>query len=157
MKKKPPPAEEVRLPLRIVLRRPPAGVRFGLQEGEATAAGYPDAVSIQEADGVRDLVFECEVRVRRAAGKTLRFLGPFAHGPTNGRFVYITVGKRAGQPKSPWDRRAKIPLAEITPALVAAVQAAPDAVLEATLEGTLKDGSPTCATQPFAKSWSVGD
>jgi hypothetical protein len=143
------------LPLRIVLRRPPRGVRFALQRGDAAATGDAELASVQEADGERDLAFECTVRVRRTAGDALRFLGPFAHGPSGARFVYLTVGRRAGQPDSPWDRRAKVPLAGITSALADAALAAPGAVLEAALEGTLKDGSPTCATRPFTEGWAV--
>ena len=148
---------EAEIPLRIVLRRPPAGVRFALQRGETHAGKEVELEAVQEADGVGDLAFSCTVRVRPQADGTLRFLGPFAHGPTAGRFVYITVGQRAGQPQSPWDRRAKIPLAGITPELVAAVGTTQSAVLEATIEGTLKDGSPTCATRPFVErgSWTV--
>jgi hypothetical protein len=148
------PAED-HLPLRIVLRRPPAGVRFGLQRGAATAAGGAEVVDVQEADGQRDLAFECVVRVQRGAGDRLRFLGPFAHGPSAARFVYVTVGKRAGQPRSPWDRRAKVPLTGITRAMLDATLATPGATLEAAVEGTLPDGSPTCATRPFAQGWTV--
>ena len=148
-------AEEQLLPLRIVLLRPPRGVRFGLQHGDATGGAHADVIDVREADGERDLVFECAVRVRRGAEGSLRFLGPFTHGPTSGRFVYLTVGRRAGQPDSPWDRRAKIPLGGVSAALVEATLAAPGSVLEATLEGTMKDGSPTCATRPFTQGWTV--
>ena len=148
---------EAEIPLRIVLRRPPAGVRFALQRGETHAGKEVELEAVQEADGVRDLAFSCTVRVRPQADGTLRFLGPFAHGPTAARFVYITVGQRAGQPQSPWDRRAKIPLGGITSELLAAAGATKGAVLEATLEGTLKDGSPTCATRPFVEGgkWTI--
>ena len=140
---------EVEIPLRIVLRRPPVGVRFALQRGDTHAGKVAALEAIQDADGVGDLSFECTVRVRRQPDGSLRFLGPFVHGPTTARFVYITVGKRASQPMSPWDRRAKIPLAGITPEMVAAVSADSGVVLQATIEGALPDGSPTCATRPF--------
>lgn len=150
-------ASEQQLPLRIVLRRPPAGVRFALQHGAATARGEAELVAVQEADGKRDLAFECTIRVRTGDDGELRCLGPFTHGPTSGRFIYITVGTRAGQPSSPWDRRAKIPLRGITPTLLQTALAEPGAVLEATIEGTLRDGSPTCATRPFVDGggWTV--
>lgn len=151
------PATEHQLPLRVVLRRPPAGVRFAMQHGAAKAGGLADIVDVQEADGRGDLAFECVIRVQPREDGTLRFLGPSVHGATSARFLYITVGKRAGQPTSPWDRRAKIPLSGITPALLRSVLATPGAVLEATIEGTLPDGSPTCATRPFAEggAWAV--
>ncbi len=73
---------EYQLPLRIVVRRPPAGVRFALQRGDARAGQAPEVEEIQDADGTRDLAFYCTVRVRPQPDGTLRFLGPFAHGPT---------------------------------------------------------------------------
>ena len=42
------------------------------------------------------------------------FLGPLTHGPTTGRFIYINIGKSAGQFDSCWERRLKIPLDGIT-------------------------------------------
>ena len=150
-------ANEHEIPLRIVLRRPPAGVAFALQRGETQAGHDVTLECVQQADGRGDLAFECTVRVRPQPDGTLRFLGPFAHGPTAGRFVYITVGQRAGQPSSPWDRRAKIPLAGITSEQVNEVVARGGAVIEAAIEGTLPDGSPTCATRPFVsgRGWTV--
>ena len=147
---------EHELPLRIVLQRPPAGVAFALQRGETQAGHEVSLECVQTADGRGDLACECTVRVRPQPDGTLRFRGPFAHGPTAGRFVYITVGQRAGQPHSPWDRRAKIPLAGITRELLAMVGTTKDARLEATIAGTLPDGSPTCATRPFVAggSWA---
>ena len=148
---------EHELPLRIVLRRPPAGVAFALQRGETQAGKEASLQCVQTADGRSDLAFDCTVRVRSQSDGTLRFLGPFTHGPTAGRFIYITVGQRAGQPDSPWDRRAKVPLAGISLAHVEAVLKRQDACVEAAIEGTLPDGSPTCATRPFmpGRSWTV--
>lgn len=146
---------DIELPMRIVLRRPPAGVRFALQHGAAGANGKAALVGALDADGHGDLVFELTVRARIGDDGSIRFLGPFTQGPPNARFVYITVGTRAGQLDSCWDRRAKVPLAGISAAMARATQAAPAAVLEATVEGTLPDGSPTCATRPFVKAWHL--
>ncbi len=58
--------------------------------------------------------------------------------------------QRTRQTESPWRRRTKVPLGGITKGMVQAVLAQADARLEASLAGTHEDGSPTCATQPFA-------
>jgi hypothetical protein len=144
------PKPEFELPLRIVLLTPPAGVRFALQKGASTAKSHPELVGPQTADGKGDLAFDLTVRVRAEGHAPPRLLGPFVHGPAAQRFVYITVGQSAGQLASPWKRRAKIPLTGITAALVNAAIQRPGAWLESAVPGTLKDGSPTCATQPFA-------
>lgn len=137
------------LPLRVVLRRPPAGVCFAWQHGESPAAGHASIVDTRLADGERDLSFECSVRVRRTPAGALRFLGPYVHGPAAERFLYITVGVRAGQAGAPWDRRIKVPLRGISPAQVAAALERPGRCLEASLEGAMPDGSPACATRPL--------
>jgi hypothetical protein len=100
------------LPLRIRVVRPPAGVALGIQRG---ADEWLPPVSVS-ADAA---VLEATVRVAAdGAGAPPRVLGALAHGPPRARFVYVTWGRRAGQPESPWDRRAKVPLAGITAPLV---------------------------------------
>ena len=51
-------------------------------------------------------------------------LGPLTQGSAATRFVYICVGRRAGQVTSSWDGRVKVPLAGITQAQVKALLAA---------------------------------
>lgn len=131
------------LPLRITLVAPPAGVAFAVQLGRDGL--LPPADATPEALG-----FEFGLQLapsRGADGPTLR--GPAAQGPPAGRFVYIGVGRRAGDGASPWDRRIKVPLAGITTALVDAWRAAPRAVLEARIAGTSAKGEPVCATVPL--------
>jgi hypothetical protein len=153
----PPSVAEHALKLRIVLRRPPPGVRFALQSHATAGDRYPKFMDAKEADGEHDLAFEVTVRVQSSSNGVLRFLGPFTHGPPSSRFVYLTVGKRAGQPDSPWEHRVKIPLTAITADLLAAANAQPGSVLEAVREGTLSDGSPTSGTRPFeGEGWVVG-
>lgn len=151
------PTTDLELPLRIVLLAPPAGVNFALQHGATSGTAYPPVVDAQQGDGIRDLTFAFTIAVRREPATPLRLRGPFVQGPTDARFIYLVVGRRAGQPDSPWDRRAKVPLAGITPALVRAVLAHPGAWLEAAVPGTLPDGSPTCATRAFApgRGWQA--
>jgi len=81
------------------------------------------------------------------------FLGPLTHGPTTGRFIYINIGKSAGEIDSCWDRRIKVPLGGITWDMIE--KASTKLVLEARLPGTGKDGGPSCATVKPTEGWKV--
>lgn len=136
------------IPLRITVHRPPAGVAFAVQRGTngllAPSMNRPDK-----------LVFDFTVRVAPTeAGAAPRLLGEFTQGPPASRFVYVNSGKYASQPHTAIARRAKVPLAGITAALIESVFATKGARLETEFEGTAKDGGPTAAT---VKSivWSV--
>lgn len=122
--------------LRVVLERPPNGVDFGVQKGRG--GGY-ETILKQRATG-GDLAFEFPVGV--AAGtREPRFTGPLIQGPPAERFVYIDIGRCAGQAGTPWSRRLKIPLAGVTWEML---DAGP--VLEARIPGTARDGGPACAS-----------
>lgn len=145
----PTPSAQQEIPLRITLVGPPPGVTFCLQRGR------DELVSQQRSTGA-PLSFDFTVRVKSAGGGTLNFLGPFTQGPPVSRFVYVNSGTMAGESGTPWTRRAKIPLAGITPAMVKKVLAAPSARIEARIPGTARDGGPACATcRPIGAGWSV--
>src|SRR5690242_19099798 len=129
---------EVRL--RIVLVDPPAGVDFGIQEGKGS-----DYKTIQKEPSKGSyLAFEFTVTIKDNRNDGLpNFLGPFAQGPITGRFIYIDIGKLAGQPDSCWERRIKVPLGGISWDMIEKVSADPKAVLEARLPGRGKDGGPS--------------
>ena len=97
--------------LRVAVDHAPAGpgVAFGLQDKSG------DVI-----DGVRGprgrKTFEAPVRVTSGAGR-LNFLGPFTHGPPANRHLYLSQGTNGGEG---WVKRIKLPLASITPELVAA-------------------------------------
>ena len=140
---------EQEVSLRILVRRPPRGVAFALQRGAAELieprVASPDA-----------LVFDFTVRVgTTAVAGAPRFLGAFTQGPPSARFVYVNSGKRAGQPTSVWDRRAKVSLAGISMAMVTEASRTREARVETEMEGIGPDGGPVCAT---VKSviWRVG-
>lgn len=138
------------LRLRIILERPPAGVDFGLQQGKG--ANYR-TIQTQRSQG-DDLTFEGTVTAKGDRGDgPPNFLGPLTQGPPTGRFLYIDIGKSAGQAGSEWDRRLKVPLGGITWEMVERVEADPDLVLEARLPGTGRDGGPSCATVRPALGW----
>lgn len=78
-----------------------------------------------------------------------------AQGPTTGRFLYLDIGKLAGQADSQWERRIKVPLTGITWELIEKVSSDPKLVLEAQLPGTGKDGGPSCATVQPIGGWKL--
>jgi hypothetical protein len=137
---------EQELALLIVLENPPAGVDFGLQKGSGN--NYETIQTQRSSKG--DLSFTLSVRVGEGKDGQPNFLGPFAQGPPQQRFVYLDIGKCAGQLDTQWSRRLKIPLYGITWELIKKGKP-----LEARVPGTAKDGGPNCATvKPFA-GWKV--
>ena len=129
--------------LRLSVVKPVSGVSYSLQDKESAP------VDVRVATG-RTMLFEIPVE----AGKNgWRFLGEYVRteGKTR-RFVYIATGRQAGQAGTMWDRRAKIDLPEVTPAM-ASHAAAGGLVLEAEMPGTDAKGAPTCATVKV--DWAV--
>lgn len=138
------------LSLRIVLISPPIGVDFGIQLGKGS--NYKTILT-QRSDGT-DLTFDFAVTVQGKASDELpNFLGPLSQGPTAGRFVYIDIGKLAGQVDSIWQRRIKVPLSGISWDLIQKAISNRKLILEAQLPGTGKDGGPSCATIQPVKGW----
>jgi Family of unknown function (DUF5990) len=146
------PKSEIAVPLRIVLVDPPSGVDFGIQEGKGN--DYM-TISVQRSK-TANLQLDCTISVKgnRADGPP-NFVGPIAQGPPAGRFIYIDIGKSAGQTDSCWRRRIKIPLAGITWELIDSVAEAPPRLLQATIPGTGKDGGPSCATVKPTDGWQL--
>lgn len=128
------------LQLILSLQSPPPGVDFAVQRGRDDLV-KPFLVTT-------DLV---SFAITLTLGPLLadgspNFRGPFAQGTPADRFVYVNSGFYAGQTGTPWERRAKIRLADIPVALVESAAGKPDAALEARIEGTMKDGGPVCAS-----------
>jgi hypothetical protein len=88
---------EQELKLVIILESPPPGVDFGLQKGSGN--DYETIQTQRSKSG--DLRFEFEVRVREGKDGQPNFLGPFAQGSAQQRFVYIDIGTYAGQKNTP--------------------------------------------------------
>jgi len=142
---------EHELTLRIVVEKPPAGIDFGVQNGKGNAY---ETVQTQRSKGT-DLSFEFMVRVKTGTNSPPNFLGPFVHGPTGERFVYIDIGTCAGQTGTACSRRMKIPLKDISSDVVERVLADTHSLLETRVAGTGKNGGPTCGTvKPFA-GWQI--
>ena len=128
------------LQLRIIVDHPVPDVLLRLQRGK-NELHEPTSTSPAQ------VIFDFSVRVGPPRlGGAPNFLGPFTQGPPDARFVYVNVGKRAGQRDTTWDRRAKVPLTGITATQVKAVLASPRSRLEAHMPGRGANGEPTCAT-----------
>lgn len=145
-----PPKIEAEVRLRIVLVDPPADVDFGIQEGKGNAYTTIHKQRSKKAD----LSFEFMVPIKNNRDDGLpNFIGLLAQGPMTSRFIYVDIGKSAGQFDSVWNRRIKVPLAGITWEMIE--KASTRRVLEARLPGTGKDGGPSCATVKPIDGWKV--
>ena len=143
---------EIAISLRIILVEPPSGVDFGVQEGKGNEY---KTIAVQRSKA-GNLTLECTINVKgsRSDGPP-NFCGPISQGPPTGRFIYIDIGKSAGQFDSCWQRRIKIPLETITWEMIDSVLEKPKRLLQATIPGTAKDGGPSCATVKPTDGWKV--
>jgi len=139
------------LMLRIVLENPPPGIDFGLQKGSGNK--YETIQKQRSKDN--DLNFELTVKIKNTASAQPIFLGSFVQGSSTERFIYIDIGRIAGQLNTVWSRRLKVPLVGITHDMINKVLTGTNLLLEAKVPGTGKDGGPNCATvKPFG-GWQL--
>jgi hypothetical protein len=138
------------VPIRIVLVNPPAGVLYGIQRGRGS--GYDVEFAQQPARG--DVTFEFAITA--APGKTSQpnFTGEYVQGPVGRRFIYVDVGKYAGQQHTPWARRMIVRLDEVTWSMIDKATK-PRMRLEARIQGTAADGGPSCATVQPMGGWKA--
>ena len=123
--------------IRIVVVAPLAGVSMLVQEGKDKL--LPPTRSSDDA-----IYFEFPINVDLSSGSP-NFLGKFAQGPKDARFVYVNSGTYAGEHHSCWGRRAKLSLMTITRDQIE--QAITDgSVIETRFPGVGRDGGPTCAS-----------
>jgi Family of unknown function (DUF5990) len=142
---------ETELSFRIILEKPPADVDYGLQKGR----GNNYETIQKQRSKANDLYFEFAVKVKDSSDPIPDFLGSFVQGPVGERFVYIDIGTYAGQKDTVWSRRLKIPLRDITSAMIGQWLHDPQMILETRVPGAGKDGGPNCATvKPFA-GWKL--
>jgi hypothetical protein len=134
-------ADQVEIPLRIVIENPVAGVLHSLQAKD----GHP--LDPKRAAVGETLSFD--VPIRLAPGPKLLGDQVRREGPER-RFVYIRIGQSAGDFSSPWSRRMKIDIHDLDQALLDRA-AAGQGVVEISVDGTGKDGTPACATVPAIK------
>jgi hypothetical protein len=134
--------------LRVNVIEPLAGVTMQVQEGKnrllAPYETKPGKIS-----------FEFPITVDLSTGSP-NFLGKFAQGPKDARFIYVNSGSYAGQPRTQWNRRAKISLMKITSTQIQELLDSPGSKLEVTIDGVGKDGGPVCASIPSAADgWRI--
>ena len=141
--------ENLQIPIRLIVSEPLDGVSMQVQRGRNELLA-PKIVTREE------LSFDFEVRVNLEAGAP-NFLGPFAQGPKDARFIYLNSGSYAGQSDTGWNRRAKISLMNVTADQVKQVLSSPGSRLEITIQGRCTDGGPICASvKPHATTgWKV--
>lgn len=127
-----------------------ARIEAGVQRGEE--------IEQSQATAGQALEFNGELRLKALARQGIAspvFLGPYAHGPPTGRFLYVSwTGEVDGRRQM--FRRMKIPLGTISWEQVDQVQRDPRARLVATVQGTDRRGGPACATVPLeGGGWQV--
>ena len=125
------------IPLRIIVLRPLASVAMLVQRGNEEL--LPPSSKSHER-----LVFDFELTADTTESKP-NFLGPYAQGPKNARFVYVNSGTYADQHSS-FGRRAKISLMNITGEQIQTLVTKAGSVLQTEFEGVGRDGGPTCAS-----------
>jgi len=129
-------ADQVEIPMRIVIEQPVPGVRLSLQ------AGDDGVLDPKESKTGESLSFDFPVRI----GPGPKFFGDQVRREgKERRFVYIRVGTAAGDHGSEWTRRMKIDIHD-TPQDLLDGAVAGRGVVEITVNGTGKDGTPACAT-----------
>lgn len=134
------------IPMRITVTNPVPGVTMQVQKGRGELV--PPAET-----SARAVAFDFEITVD-ISGAVPNFLGKFAQGPKDKRFVYVNSGTYAGQDNTCWSRRAKISLMSITKKQVEEALAS-NGRLEAEIIGTGRDGGPMCASVPIVGGWRV--
>ena len=128
------PQREIRM--RLVVERPAPGVANSLQDKKGRPVGAKVAAQAP-------LVFDFPLRIAEGPkfyGEQVRAEG------AERRFVYIAIGKQAGDCASEWSRRMKIDIHVIPQALLDGTIAGRRLV--GVVDGTGKDGTPACATVP---------
>ena len=131
---------EKEINLRIILEKPTADTDFGIQQG----SGHTSVTLQKQKSTGEDLTFEVSVKVKSSADESPVFLGAVTQGSPKERFIYIDIGRAAGQLDTLWSRRLKIPLKSITWELIQQLDTAQQAVLEVRVPGVGKDGGPNC-------------
>ena len=159
----PTPAAERVLRVRVLARELP-GATFrdpyqpaGACEGSVFVGVQRDDAAVDEVRAdAREARFELEFRVGEKKDGSPNFLGPFAQGPADDRFFYVTwgYGERAG--KTRMFRRLKIRVGHLAwPQIRRATRSGEP--IEVTLRLTDKKGAPLCGSVPPAHvAWSKG-
>lgn len=125
------------IPVRVIVSKPLAGVSMCVQKGR-------DELLAPTMVTGSDMKFDFDLNVD-VDGDHLNFLGKFAQGPKDSRFVYVNSGTYAGQNDTCWSRRAKLSLMPITRKQIEDAIAHPGSRIETAIPGVGRDGGPICA------------
>lgn len=141
--------QPVAVPLRIVVDQPIPGLALALQCGKDRL--QPPAFASAER-----VIFDLALRLGSPnPDGSPNLLGPCAQGTPTARFVYLCVGRRAGQAASTTDGRVKVPLAAITNSQLCEVSRTGKR-LAVRIPARNAKGAPTLATVPLtADAWTV--
>lgn len=142
---------ESEITLKIILSAPVPDVVYGLQKG--SGGSYETVQKQMSASGDISFLFTIKVKGDRSKDELPKFSGSYVQGPADGKFVYIDIGKYAGQVNTVWSRRLKIPLTGITWKDIDSLASNPKSIMEAHVAGTGKDGGPNCATVKPFEGW----
>ena len=126
------------IPFQIIINDPIAGVAMMIQKGR-------DELVSPTSRAAREIVFDISIR-GVFENDSPNFLGPFAQGPKDARFIYVNSGTLAGDAVSCWTRRAKLSLMSITKQQIEKVLADNELVLTTKINGSGRDGGPVCAS-----------
>ncbi len=126
------------IPFRIIVSKPLTGVLMQVQRGR-------EELLPPVSSSTNELCFEFEINVD-VSENGLNFLGKYAQGPKDARFVYVNSGRQARQEDTCWDRRAKLSLMSITRDQIETVLKSEGSRIETTMNGVGRDGGPTCAS-----------
>ena len=126
------------IPIRIIVEDPLEGVAMLVQRGKDELLAPSDATA-------KALFFDLEISVD-LSGSAPNFLGKYAQGPKDARFVYVNSGTYAGHAPCCWGRRAKISLMSITEKQVKEVLDGKASRIVTSFPGIGRDGGPTCAS-----------
>jgi hypothetical protein len=144
--------------LRVVCSNLP-GSRFSDSRHPEAEPRGPVYLGIQKDKEVIDQVrgdadsarFDPELRVRRRTDGRPNFLGPFVHGPTEDRFLYLSWGIKQADGRFEMFRRLKVRLGHLDWSVLEEV-ARSEKSIEVRLDMTDDRGEPLCATPP---SWHI--
>ncbi|MGB7209769.1 MAG: DUF5990 family protein [Pyrinomonadaceae bacterium] len=123
---------------RIIVLAPLEGVTMQVQKGK-------DELLPPSEKSAEKLVFDFDMTVD-LAGDSPNFLGKFAQGSKDDRFVYVNSGTYAVQQNTRWARRAKLSLMSISKDKIEYVISSPGSRFEASINGIGRDGGPVCAS-----------
>jgi hypothetical protein len=149
-------SERLELPIRIVVENPVPGLAIALQRGKAGKAELVPPASRSAAIVAFDLVATIDGSL--PDGRP-RLLARFVQGPPEARFVYLPIGKYAGQADSEWAGRVKVPLGDLGWEKIETLQ--PGGRLVGRIPGKSPKGGPALAgvhsTKPLRGSGACGE